>query len=96
MMADIFDSLARVRMAFLQANLEPPSVMLLQSHEEGMRFLSAVRQSGNWTAMVGSPDLGRVTEMADGSAWMEVQVMGIKVRWPANRTATPDGSWSYT
>lgn len=96
MEADILDGIARIRVAFLSANLKPPTTILLESHEEGMRFLSSVRQTSQWVAMIGSPDLGRPIEMADGSAWMEVQVMGIAVRWPANRTATPDGSWSYT
>jgi hypothetical protein len=79
----------------MREQLEPPTVMLLGSHEEGMRFLSNIRQSSTWTAVVGSSDLGCVLEMADGSAWMECKVMGIAVRWPANRIATHDGKWSY-
>ena len=94
-MTDILDGLARMRVAFLAANLKPPAVVLLDSHEEGTRFLSAIRQSNVWTAVVGSPDLGRPMEMADGSIWMEIEVMGMKVRWPANRYAHRDGSWSY-
>lgn len=94
-MDDILDGLAQVRTTFLRHNLKPPTVMLLESHEEGMRFLCAIRQSRTWVVSIGSPDLGRVVEMADGSAWMECEVMGIAVRWPANRYAMPDGSWSY-
>ena len=94
--SDILDGIARVRVEFLAVNLKPPTTILLESHDEGMRFLSAVRQTRHWVAVIGSPDLGRPVEMADGSAWMELKVMGIAVRWPANRTATPDGSWSYT
>lgn len=94
-MEDILDGIARIRVAFLAANLNPPTTILLESHEEGVRFLSAVRQTTQWSAVIGSPDLGLPVEMADGSVWMEVEVMGIKVRWPANRIATPDGSWSY-
>jgi hypothetical protein len=94
-MSDILDGLAEVRAIFMRANLKPPTVMLLESHEEGMRFLSSIRQSGAWIAVPGSPDLGRVVEMADGSAWMECTVMSIAVRWPANRIARPDGGWSY-
>ena len=94
-MSDILDGLAQVRITFMREQLKPPTVMLLESHEEGMRFLSAIRQTGAWTAVVGSADLGRLVEMADGSAWMECKVMDIAVRWPANRIATPDGGWSY-
>lgn len=94
-MGDILDGFAHMRTIFMRENLKPPTVVLLESHEEGMRFLSNIRQSARWFATVGSPDLGRVVEMADGSAWMECKVMGIAVRWPANRVAPPDGSWSY-
>lgn len=92
---DVLDAIALVRAAFMRANLKPPTVLLLGSHEEGMRFLSAIRQQGHWTAVVGSPDMGRPVEMADGSAWMECKIMDIAVRWPANRVAMPDGSWSF-
>ena len=90
-MNDVLDSLMQVRATFMRANLKPPTVMLLESHEEGMRFLNEI----SWVAVVGSPDLTRVVEMADGSAWMECEVMNIAVRWPANRVARPDGCWSY-
>lgn len=95
-MSDILDGLAQVRLSFMREDLKPPTVMLLESHEEGMRFLSNIRQSSHWTAVVGSPDLGRLVEMADGSAWMECKVMDIAVRWPANKIATPDGRWAFT
>lgn len=94
-MSDILDGLAQVRVTFMRENLKPPTVMLLESHEEGMRFLSNIRQSSHWSALVGSPDLGRLVEMADGSAWMECKVMDIAVCWPANRVARPGGGWSY-
>jgi hypothetical protein len=94
-MSDILDGLAQMHAAFMRENLKPPTVMLLESHEQGMRFLRNIRQSSAWTAVAGSPDLGRAVEMADGSAWMECKVMGIAVRWPANRIAIPDGGWFY-
>ena len=92
---DILDAIATTRHAFMAANLAAPTAILLGSHEEGMRFLSAVRQEERWIAVAGDPSLGRVVEMADGSAWMEVKVMGIAIRWPANRVAMPDGTWRY-
>ena len=90
-MSDVLDGLMQVRATFMRANLKPPTVMLLESHEEGVRFLNEIALA----AVVGSPDLTRVVEMADGSAWMECKVMNIAVRWPANRVARPDGCWSY-
>lgn len=94
-MDDILDGFSQVRATFMRAGLKPPTTMLLESHEEGMRFLSAIRQQVNWVAVVGGGELGKPIEMADGSVWMECQVMGIAVRWPSNRPATPDGSWSF-
>lgn len=94
-MEDMLDGMVRINAAFQASNLKPPTTILLESHEEGMRFISAVRQTNQWVAVIGSPDLGWPVEMADGSVWMEVEVVGIKVRWPANRIATPDGSWAY-
>lgn len=70
--------------------------MLLESREEGMRFLSEIRQQTEWMAVVDSGQLGQPVEMADGSAWMECKVMGICVRWPAEIRAMPDGRWRYT
>ena len=92
---DIMDSLALIRVSFLKNRLRPPTTLLLESHEEGMRFLSSIRQQALWTAIAGSGELGEPVETADGSVWMQVTVMGIHVRWPANRLAARDGSWSY-
>ena len=92
---DILNGIARIRIAFQAVNLKPPTTILLESHDEGMRFLSEIRQTNQWIAVIGSQDLGKPIEMADGSTWMEVQVMGIAVRWPANRIETPDGSRAF-
>ena len=83
-MNDVLDGLQAMSRAFGRARLKRPTAILLESHEEGMRFLEAVQRPSD-----------RVVEMADGSAWMECKVAGIAVRWPANRAATPDGNWSY-
>lgn len=92
---DILSAIAKMKYAFRAAGFEPPSVVLLSSHDEGIKFLSAVRQQCYWSAPVGSPELGFAVEMADGSMWMEVKVIDVAVRWPANKIAMPDGSWRY-
>lgn len=91
---DILDNFARLRIAFQAANMEPPASINLASHDEGMRFLSAIART-NFSYQVGSELLGKPLRMADGSTVMEMQLMGIKVRWPADRIAMPDGSWSW-
>jgi hypothetical protein len=92
---DILDAIAKTRFAFSAANLKPPAVILLGSPEEGERFLSALRQEERWITIAGDHSLGIPVEMADGSVWMEITVMNVAIRWPANRMAMPDGSWSY-
>lgn len=94
-MKDIVDSIAQLRVSFLQENMNPPSVILLEKREDGMRLLSYLRDTSFWTATIGDPRLGQPIEMYDGSVYMELELMGMKVRWPANRYATRDGSWSY-
>lgn len=92
---EILDGIAAVRMIFEVCGLEAPSVILLKSHEEGEKFLCEIRRNPRWFVMTGDQLLGKTIEMADGSMWMEFSVIGISVRWPANRIATPDGSWSW-
>ena len=94
-MSDIFDALARIRHEFNKADIKPPVSLHLESHEEGIRFLTAVRQNTMWQAVAGSPELGHEVQMADGSVYMELEVMTFKIRWPANRLALPDGSWRH-
>ena len=83
-MNDALGSLRVISIAFGRAKLKRPTVILLESNEEGVLFLEAVQRTSD-----------RVVEMADGSAWMECRVMGIAVRWPANTVAPPEGNWSY-
>lgn len=91
---DIIDSFARIRVAFVAVNLKPPASINLASREDGMRFLSEVAQT-NMLVFPGDSRLGALVEMADGAVFMECELMGMKVRWPASRFAMPDGSWRF-
>lgn len=92
---DILDGIAAMRVGFIADGLEPPAVILLESHEQGIRFLQSVRQTKQWVYVAQDPAMGKPIEMADGSVWMEVPIMNVRVRWPANRFANSDGSWCY-
>lgn len=92
-MKDIVDAIASFRVAFLREDMKPPSVIILQDHSEGMRLLTYLRDTPTWSATFESGLLGKPLEMADGSVYMEIELMGMKVRWPANVYATADGSW---
>lgn len=95
-MSDIVDGLARIRLEFLAAGLRPPMAIMLESPEEGHRFLSEIRQSPNWQAIIGSPDLGIPVVGEDAIVRMTLNVMGISVQWPAKKYALRDGvsRWS--
>lgn len=94
-MGDIFDAIAKARLAFMAADIKPPTVILLESHDEGIRFLNAVNQSCIYPLNLGDSRLGKEIKMADGSVWMGIEVMGIAIRWPANKYARKDGSYIY-
>lgn len=92
----IFDGIAHIQAAFAAVNLNPPSMIVLESHDDGIKFLSVVRrQTRNWVPVIGDPDLGKPIKMADGSVWMEIRVMGITVRWPVNQIVTLNGETHY-
>lgn len=97
MSADIFEAFYSLHHAFRAQNMKPPTAINLASPEEGERFLKCVLQSDRFRYfLVAAPRFGRdFVELADGSVYRELDFMGIKVRWPANKRATPDGSWSW-
>ena len=93
-MTDILDALYTVRAAFLRANLSPPDAIILASHDDGMRFLSAVKQDNIIYCDSRSPYGNRVTH-PNGAVWMEFEAVGMKIRWPANRRAMETGGYRY-
>ncbi len=92
-MADIFEVLATIRNEFLRLGFQPPAAIILQSHDEGMRLLTNIAQMNLVIDPVGK--YGKPVEHPDGSTWMEIEVMGIKIRWPAKRFAQPGGGYVW-
>jgi hypothetical protein len=91
---NIFDALHGVRLAFKRADLEAPAAIVLKTHEDGMRFLSALRDSG--MMVYTAPHYAyKPVEHPDGSIWMEAEFAGMKIHWPANRYATQAGGYVY-
>lgn len=95
-MTDIIDALAQVSRCFQSADLKPPAAILLADHDEGMRLLHMLHQMPYIVIPMGSDRGGKVIEHPDGSVWMEVEVYGIKVRWPAMRFAKPEGGYVWS
>lgn len=81
---DIFDAILRLHHAFLASGLKPPAAIELATWEDGMRLMAQVRPRYN--------DRFRRTlygSRADEGAITEVDVSGIRVRWPAKRWTRP-------
>ena len=75
--------------------LKPPAALLMASHDDGVRVAMEIAQMNRFISTINDGRLGKPIEMADGSIYMEVEVMGLKIRWAANRLAVPDGSTRF-
>ena len=91
---DFFDSLYMVRTRFMAAGLNPPEAIVLKSHDDGMRFLSAIRDYPGMIYSMPHPAYSPI-EHPDGSIWMQAEFAGMKIHWPANRIATKAGGYIY-
>lgn len=85
MTADILDVFLLIRMELERHGFKPPTVIHLASHEEGVKLLAAVSQQDLLIYAPGT--IGRPVETPGGAVWMEVEIFGMKIRWPANRYA---------
>ena len=93
---DIVTELAKLCVAFRRLNLEPPEAIILKTHEDGVRLLHELTHERVMMLMC-SPDgrYGRPIEHPDGSVWMEIEIYGLKIRWPANRLAMASGGYRW-
>ena len=89
----IEDVIYKMAQGFKELQFEVPASINLKSHDEGMRLLGMMMGRNEWSAALGSSRLGKPIHMADGSVYMEMEMMGIKIRWPANQYATPSGNF---
>ncbi len=94
-MTDILDAIAGIGVGFRSADLDVPEVIILKSHDQGMRFISMIHQRYLY-AKAGDPMLGKPIEQPDGSVYMEIELMGMKIRWPAMKMAMQKGGYSWT
>lgn len=97
-MTDIMEAIYKARMAFVEAGLEEPKIIVLQSHDDGMKFLSMMMQKNQW---VYDPEnaAGRYgTPITDGhdETWMDVKVQGLIIRWSAVPYKTAKGITVWT
>lgn len=94
--SDILNDLLRLRHAFRAAHMKPPVAIHLESHDDGMAFICTVEKTKALILIPPDKRFGTPIEMADGTVYMEVEAVGFKIRWPAQRYAKADGSWCFT
>lgn len=91
----IFEVVDRLAHGFKSLGLEVPDCVLLKSHDEGMQLISMLHhQRLFYTA--GDPRFGKPIEHPDGSCWMQAEIYGIKIRWPAMKMSLPKGRYVWT
>lgn len=80
----VLNTIATVRAEFKKENLEPPMLIVLSSRDDGHKFMSSILNAQT------EPLLNPIT-LADGSAWIEIKVYDIAIRWPAKRLKLESG-----
>lgn len=90
----ILTALMHMRRGFIGAGLPMP-VLTLPEHAHGERLMLAIRSSGDYQRLTA---LGTVqpliVEGISGAHW-QIDLVGIKVRWPALRVAKRGNAWEY-
>lgn len=95
-MSDILDAIMNISYKFRSCNLKPPAAIILADHEQGMRLCAALhdmRFMMTWDAA--GDRMGKVIEHPDGSAFKEVEIYGMKIHYPANKLALPEGGYVW-
>ncbi len=87
-------AIAGIGVGFRSAGLDVPEVIILKDHDQGMRLISKVHQH-NLYAKAGDSMWGKPIEQPDGSVYMEIELMGMKIRWPAMKMALQKGGYSW-
>lgn len=77
---DIFDCMAEIVSKFRLSGLEPPTVIELASFQEGARVLSNIEACNRGFLSV--PLRKENTKTIEGTLFMEVQLMGVTIRFP--------------
>lgn len=95
-MGDIIDAIAEFRVACERAGFKPPSVILLDDVEEGRKLMCELMATNAQRFVTLAPgEFGKPIEHPDGSVWMEIEIVGMKVRWPARQFALPGGGYVW-
>ena len=86
-MSNLFNTIAQIQVEFMRVNINPP-VLLFQNASEGASFINAYWQEQAQQEYKDVPTSEIKKSAADGIWYMEVQIGGITIRWPANQWPT--------
>ncbi len=78
---------------FAAQGFEAPEALILKSHKDGMWLLRSILKTKHFRYVPGG--YGKPVEHPDGSVWMEIEVQGLKVRWPALKYAQESGGYVW-
>lgn len=95
-MTDFVEAVGRCVHTFKAAGFDAPDCIILKSHEQGIRMLCELRDQKQMIYHAGDPRMGKIIEHPDGSCWMEAEVYGVKIRWPAVKMALQKGGYVWT
>lgn len=91
-MNEILDAVLRLQRAFKMHDMDAPEVLILKTREAGLR-LEHFLASKNVVDM--PQERAKPVEHPDGSVYMEMEIAGMKVRYPANRVAISHAHYEW-
>lgn len=95
--ADIVEIIAGLSRSFMRIGLRPPTTIVLASREEGLRLLGEIQQLVPFTYRAGGDNAhARPVLGPNDEPFMECEVMGMKVQWPAVKMILPGGNGVWT
>lgn len=83
----------KMRRDWVRLSLSPPAVIILEDHDQGMSLLCELKETNRLVYQPGA--WGTPVEHPDGSVWMEIEIEGMKVRWPAMQYAKHGGGYTF-
>src|SRR5262249_3469742 len=94
---DLITALARIRVSFKALGLPVPEAICFATPDDGLRFWKDLVASGIGypTYHVGNEPGVSPVEGENGRTYMQVEIYGLKVRWPAQLWNMPNGEVRY-
>lgn len=96
---DFLDALYRMVHEFRKHGFEPPKIIVLKTHEDGMRLLHAISQQDCMVFQNPAPgrsSYGQPITDGNGETWIDLELIGVFIQFPAVPYKTHAGSAVWT